>query len=323
MSDSSAYNMGFAAGAILGVVLVLGVIAMGLFSIIMSFVRRTKGWIIAAIIFCLLGAVGVVTGVVFAARGMGKAIAEASKAKAAVSDDGWVSVEIPGRWTTLTELPENATLRVGNKFKEEYLMLISERKIDFEGALEIYAEVTTSAMSKKLGANPEIGPIEDTMVGRFHAKRRRMAGKVSNLRIVYLHYSIESPEGFHQLIMWTLPSKERTAWPVFEKVAGSFAVVGSPKSDELEETPNAKPPTPRTGTVAERLRAILIDQLGKSAEELKPGARLKEDLGADELDLVELVMEAEDEFNIEINDADAEKLTTVGQLTEYVSAKAK
>ena len=73
----------------------------------------------------------------------------------------------------------------------------------------------------------------------------------------------------------------------------------------------------------ERLRAIFVEELKIPAEKLKPEARLKEDVGADELDLVELVMATEEEFDIEISDDDAEKITTVSDLTKYVSAKVK
>ena len=73
----------------------------------------------------------------------------------------------------------------------------------------------------------------------------------------------------------------------------------------------------------ERLRDIFVEQLEIPAEKVKPEARLKEDLGADELDLVELVMATEEEFEIEISDNDAGKLTMVGELTKYVSARVK
>jgi acyl carrier protein len=323
MSDSSAYQAGYAFGAILGVLLILSVIGMGIVSIIMAFVRRTTGWIVMAIIFSLLGAGGVITGVVFAALGFSKAITEQSKAKTVVSDDRWVRLEIPGTWRTLRELHDSASLQVGNKFREEYAIVLSERKIDIDSTLDDYAKLVTGNIGKNLGASAEVGPIENATAGKFTARRCRLTGKVDNIRIVYLHYSVETPEGFHQLIMWTLPSKERGAWPAFERVARSFEVVNPPKSGVSEKKSKTLPRTARTGTVEERLRDIFVEQLKVPAEKLKPEARLKDDLGADELDLVELVMASEEEFGIEISDNDAEKLTTVGALTEYVSARVK
>jgi hypothetical protein len=224
MPDSSAFQAGYAVGAVLGVLLMLGVIGMGIVSIIMAFVRRTTGWIVTAIILSLLGAGGVITGVVLAARGFSKAIAAQAKSKTVVSDDGWVRMEIPGTWSPLRELHKDASLKVGNKFREEYAIVISETKTDFDGTLDDFAKVTTGAIGKSLGASAGVGPIENATAGKFTARRCRLAGKVDKIRVVYFHYSVETPEGFHQLIMWTLPSKERDAWPTFERVAGSFEV---------------------------------------------------------------------------------------------------
>jgi acyl carrier protein len=323
MPDSSAYQAGYAVGAILGVLLILGVIGMGIVSIVMAFVRRTTKWIVMAIIFSLLGAGGLITGVAFAVRGFGKAIAQQSKSQTAVSDDGWVRLEIPGTWRKLRELHDDASLKVGNKFREEYAIVISELKADFDGTLDGYAKIATGSIRESLGSSAEVGPIENATAGKFSARRCRLAGKVDNLRVVYLHYSVETPEGFHQLIMWTLPSKERVARPAFERVAGSFEVVKAPKSGASEKKPATQPRTPRVGTVEERLRAIFVEELEIPAEKLRPEARLKEDLGADELALFELVMATEEEFEIEISDTDAEKLTTVGDLTKYVSGRVK
>jgi acyl carrier protein len=323
MSDSSAFQAGYAFGAVLLVLLVVGVIGMGIVSIVMAFVRRTTGWIVTAIILSVLGAGGVVTGVFFAARGFTKAIAEQSTPKPMVSDDGWVRLEIPGSWSTLSELPSSASLKVGNKFREEYAMIFSQQKADFAGTLDDFAKLTNDTMRKKLGADAEVGPIENVTAGKFPARRCRMAGAINNVRVVYLRYTVETPDGYHQLIMWTLPSKEHVAWPVFERVAGSFEVVKAPKSGVSGAKPKTLPRTAQKGAVEERMRAIFVKQLKVPAEKLKPEARIKEDLGADSLDMVELVMASEEEFGLKISDADAKKLTTLGDLTKYVSARVK
>jgi hypothetical protein len=151
MPDSSAFQAGYAVGAIVGVLLMLGVIGMGIVSIIMAFVRRTTGWIVAAIILSLLGAGGVLTGVVLAARGFGKAIAQQSKSKTVDSDDGWVRLEIPGTWSTVPELHDDASLKVGNKFREEYAVVLSEDKTDFDGTLDDYAKIATGSIGESIG----------------------------------------------------------------------------------------------------------------------------------------------------------------------------
>ena len=70
----------------------------------------------------------------------------------------------------------------------------------------------------------------------------------------------------------------------------------------------------------ERVKKIIVDQLGVNSEQVVPEASFIDDLGADSLDTVELVMALEEEFDIEIPDEDAEKITTVVQATEYIEA---
>lgn len=72
--------------------------------------------------------------------------------------------------------------------------------------------------------------------------------------------------------------------------------------------------------IESRVKAIIADQLGVSEDEVKPEARFIEDLGADSLDIVELIMAMEEEFETEIPDEEAEKILTVGDTIEYVKA---
>ena len=71
------------------------------------------------------------------------------------------------------------------------------------------------------------------------------------------------------------------------------------------------------------VKAIIVDLLGVDPAKVTPEARFREDLEADSLDLVELIMKFEDEFGSEISDEDAQKLTTVGAAVSYVEAHAK
>ena len=68
-----------------------------------------------------------------------------------------------------------------------------------------------------------------------------------------------------------------------------------------------------------KVRDIIVEQLGVSADQVKPEAKFIEDLGADSLDTVELVMAFEEEFGIEVPDEDAEKLQSVGDVVDYVN----
>ena len=68
----------------------------------------------------------------------------------------------------------------------------------------------------------------------------------------------------------------------------------------------------------DKVKDVIIDKLGVEEESIKPEAHFVNDLGADSLDTVELIMEFEEEFGIEIPDDDAENITTVGSAVEYV-----
>ena len=74
-------------------------------------------------------------------------------------------------------------------------------------------------------------------------------------------------------------------------------------------------------TVVERVTKVIVDRLGVDESEVKLEASFREDLGADSLDVVELVMELEDEFDMEISDEDAEQISTVGSAVKYIESK--
>ncbi|WP_216828021.1 acyl carrier protein [Alkalihalobacterium elongatum] len=71
----------------------------------------------------------------------------------------------------------------------------------------------------------------------------------------------------------------------------------------------------------DRITKIIVDRLGVEESEVKPESSFKDDLGADSLDVVELVMELEDEFDLEISDEDAEKISTVQDVVSYIQSQ--
>lgn len=75
--------------------------------------------------------------------------------------------------------------------------------------------------------------------------------------------------------------------------------------------------------VEDKVRDIIVEQLGVAPDEVAPEASFIDDLGADSLDIVELVMAIEEEFDLEISDDDAERMQTIGDAITYVDEKTK
>jgi acyl carrier protein len=76
-------------------------------------------------------------------------------------------------------------------------------------------------------------------------------------------------------------------------------------------------------SVAEKVKQIIVEQLGVDENQVEPSAAFVEDLGADSLDIVELVMAFEEAFDLDIPDEDAEKIKTVKDAVDYIEAKKK
>jgi acyl carrier protein len=76
-------------------------------------------------------------------------------------------------------------------------------------------------------------------------------------------------------------------------------------------------------SIADRVKEIIVEQLGVNPDQVTSEAKFIEDLGADSLDTVELVMAFEEEFGAEIPDEDAEKLQTVGDVTKYIEERGE
>ena len=76
-------------------------------------------------------------------------------------------------------------------------------------------------------------------------------------------------------------------------------------------------------SIEEKVKNIIVEQLGVREDQVKSEAKFIEDLGADSLDTVELVMAFEEEFDITVPDEEAEKLTSVGEVVAYIESQAK
>ena len=74
--------------------------------------------------------------------------------------------------------------------------------------------------------------------------------------------------------------------------------------------------------VLDKVKTIIADQLGVAEDDITPSSKFIEDLGADSLDVVELIMAMEDEFDLEIPDDEAENISTVGDVVDYINANS-
>jgi acyl carrier protein len=89
----------------------------------------------------------------------------------------------------------------------------------------------------------------------------------------------------------------------------------------VEVSPKKEVSDMKMDEITARLKEIVMDRLDVEEDQIKPEASFVEDLGADSLDIVELIMGIEEEFDIEIPDEDAEKLTNVGEAMDYIKNK--
>ncbi len=111
---------------------------------------------------------------------------------------------------------------------------------------------------------------------------------------------------------------------VSERITAAKAAESEPQDAEPQSNPIPNQPgaLPTVATVFERVRAIVVEQLGVEEEEVVPAASFVDDLNADSLDLVELIMSLEEEFSdggeLEISDEDAEKIATVQDAVDYL-----
>lgn len=315
MEPSSAYEAGQAVGKT-AVYVVIGLAAAGgaiffIIALIRAITTKRKGWIIGAVVSALVAMFGVVGLIGVAANSIAKLAKTASeKKKAVASKDGRIRLEVPATWKDLPGLHEEAQVQAGNALLEQYVMVLEDLKSDYAGSLEEFDALVIGQMKEKMPGCEASAP-EARPVGKYPALHRRLAGTVDNIRIVYHIASVETDAGFYQIMRWTTPSRESSAEPAFREIADSFTSTDGP--------PAPKPPRLAANVnTHERVVAIVTEQLGIDAKALKPESRFIEDLGADSLDTVELVMAVEEEFEVAVPDEVAEKLRTVGELVKWL-----
>ncbi|BCU79118.1 hypothetical protein [Luteolibacter sp. LG18] len=224
LAEISAYQAGQIS---VYVVVALVVVIVFILSLVRLIVTKNARWVIGLVLSAIVGLGGLGAGTVLLAK---KAKEASETPRVVASADQSVHARIPGHWKEMPNLNEVATLEVGNAIREQYFIVISESKQDVELALDDYADLTSKHMLGTL-KNGERGPKSTVTIDGHPAIQYEVKGSVDKTPVVYLQTTVETPGGFHQLLMWTLPSKREIAWPVFKEVLDSVKVE-DPKTGE-------------------------------------------------------------------------------------------
>ncbi|MEM7565144.1 MAG: hypothetical protein AAF353_19195 [Pseudomonadota bacterium] len=139
--------------------------------------------------------------------------------------NGAFSVVKPASWLTMDDLNDEADLQMGNIFKEAYVIVLTESKQDFENiGLHEHSDLTRSGVKEVL-KNYQESPPENFDIGGYPALRYQLSGSIDSLKIVYWHVTIETNDHFHQMLLWSLPSKFDGNKADFSAVIQSFKVL--------------------------------------------------------------------------------------------------
>ena len=142
--------------------------------------------------------------------------------KEIASDDGEKKVIIPGTRTKLPELNKQASLQVGNKRNEVYLMVITDAKTDLDNfTLEKHHQQTRDRMLQKMKSASAIEPISLTIDGH-PALQDELSGTESGTNVVFLHTTVDDGDHFQQILAWTLKSRWQKQNQLLREVTGSF-----------------------------------------------------------------------------------------------------
>ena len=142
--------------------------------------------------------------------------------KEIASDDGKMSVTVSGTWIKLPELHKQASLQVGNKSKEVYLIVITDTKADLDGlTLEKHHQQTRDRMLKTMKNTSATDPVSLT-IDRDPALQDELTGTEKGTNVVFLHTTVDDGDHFQQILAWTLKSRWQKQNQLLREVTGSF-----------------------------------------------------------------------------------------------------
>jgi hypothetical protein len=142
--------------------------------------------------------------------------------KEIASDDGKIKVTVPGTWTKLPELNKQASLHVGGKSKEMYLIVITDAKAAVGNlTLENYHQITRDRMLQKMKNASANEPVPLTIDGH-PALQDELSGTKDGTDVVFLHTTADDGDHFQQILAWTLKSRWQKQNEQLRKITGTF-----------------------------------------------------------------------------------------------------
>jgi hypothetical protein len=142
--------------------------------------------------------------------------------KEIVSDDGKRKVIVPGTWTKLPQLNTQASLQVGNKSREVYLIVITDAKADLDSfTLQKHHEQTRDRMLQKMKNASASQPVSLTIDGH-PALQDELTGTEKGTNVVFLHTTVDDGDHFQQILAWTLKSRWQKQNQLLREITESF-----------------------------------------------------------------------------------------------------
>jgi hypothetical protein len=230
----TAYQVGYIIGTILGLLLGVGGVVFFIVAVVKAFTRKTKGWIVAAVVMGVLG-LFVVGGMMAAAIwGASRAVsADTQLTQVLSSKESPYRISVPASWKPMPELNAEAALAAGHGHRELYLIVLIEEKSTVGVDLSRYMSFTSDRMAGVLRES-NLGELTELEISGHSAQRRSVTGRAEGVSLAYLHTCVETDQHLVQLICWTLAGREATAFPIFEKVAATFRANGAPPAPSPE-----------------------------------------------------------------------------------------
>ena len=142
--------------------------------------------------------------------------------KEIASDDGKIGVTVPSTWAKLPELNKQASLQVGNKSKEVYLIVITDAKTDLDNfTVEKHHQLTRDRMLQRMKNTSATQPVSLTIDGH-PALQDEISGTEKGTNVVFLHTTVDDGDHFQQILAWTLKSRWEKQNQPLREVTESF-----------------------------------------------------------------------------------------------------